>query len=159
MTSPGPIPAHRSGRTVEVRAGPYWAGVLATALVAALIGLLGGLIAKNLLDLNLPTPSWVPGSSDATHLAVLGFAAGILAGALLQLLFLATPSPLRFFAWIVGLFTVAVAVAPFSTEATTEAKAATSVIAIIIGIAVISLLNSVTARTTVRAAPGEWPVT
>ena len=93
MTSPGPGRAQPSSRAVEVRAGPYWAGVLATAVVAALIGLLGGLIAKNLLDLNLPTPSWVPGDADATHLAVLGFAAGILAGGLLQLLFIATPSP------------------------------------------------------------------
>jgi hypothetical protein len=130
--------------------------VLATAVVAALIGLLGGLIAKNLLDLNLPTPSWVPGDKDATHLAVLGFAAGILAGVLLQLLFVATPSPMRFFGWIVGLITAAVAVLPFSTDATTGAKVATAVIAIIVGICVISLLNGVTARTTVKAATGEW---
>jgi hypothetical protein len=144
----------RTSSRRKLRAGPFWAGVVATAVVSGLIGLLGVLVAKNLLDLNVLTPTWVPGDSDKTRFAVLGAGAAIVAGALLELLFIATPTPVQFFLWIVGLLTAAAAVWPFSGKGTTGAQVATAVIMILIGVSLMALLPGVATRTSVRPAGG-----
>ena len=160
--NPGPVPppgpdqpltraAAAAGRSQpsrrQPRPGPYWAGVAATAVVSALIGLLGALVARDIFDLDLRLPTWVLGGNDVWRFTILGGVSAIIAGALLELLFVATPTPTRFFSWIVGLLTAAAAILPFSQGGTTGEQGATAIIVILIGVSLLSILPGVAART------------
>ena len=109
----------------SVDAGRLWAGGIATAIVACLIGLVGVLVAR-----------WLLGIAAASLIATL----------LLHLLLLSTPRPLAFFGWIIGLATVLGVVIPFSTTAPLDQKAATAVVVVVLGIAIWTLLSGVGAR-------------
>jgi phosphate/sulfate permease len=68
---------------------------------------------------------------------------------LLHLLLISTPRPLKFFSWIIGLATVAAALAPFIGNGTTSSKIATGLINLIVGIAIGTLLTGA-ARSAMR---------
>jgi hypothetical protein len=135
-----PPEAHRT-----VNAGRLWTGGVATALVAALVALVGVLIARGLLDVPVlaPTGEGTLGNANTLRLAVLAALAALLATGLLHLLLLSTPQPRRFFSWIVALATVAAALAPFLTDADLDEKVATAAIYLAIGVAIGSLLSGV----------------
>jgi hypothetical protein len=69
------------------------------------------------------------------------------------LLVLGTPQPNMFFDWITGLATLAAVVYPFSTSAALDQKAATAIVNLVLGIAIISLLSAVAARAIRRPVP------
>ena len=80
----------------------------------------------------------------------------------------ATPRPMTFFSWIVGLATAVVVLFPFSTSAPLSEKVATAAVDLVIGVAIGSLINGVGARSMRRrrtgggypAAPsGDWQET
>src|ERR1700758_1803017 len=104
-------------RTVDAR--QLWAGGAATAVVAALIALVGILVCRWLFGIPILSPRRDGAWGDAsTGAYVLAAAAGAgVAPAILHLLLLATPRPQAFFAWIIGLATVIAVVFPFSTSA------------------------------------------
>ncbi len=132
----------------SVDAGRLWAGGIATAIVACLIGLVGVLVARWLLGIPLLAPSRAGAYGDVhTTGLMLGIAAAALVATLLMhLLLLSTPRPLAFFGWIIGLATVLAVVIPFSTSAPLDAKVATAVVVVVLGIAIGSLLSGVGAR-------------
>jgi Family of unknown function (DUF6069) len=134
-----------------VDAGRLWTGGVATALVAALVALVGVLICRGLLDVPVlaPTDEGTLGNATTFRLAALAALAALLATGLLHLLLLSTPRPVRFFTWIVTLATVAAALAPFLTDADLDEKVATAAIYLAIGIAIGSLLSGV-ARSAMR---------
>jgi hypothetical protein len=137
----------------SVDGGRLWAGGAATALVAALIALVGVLICQNVFDVVMVRPPLIPiGSSFAVRYAITAAVLALLATALGHLLALTTPRPRSFFSWIVGLGTLVGVVLPFGLTGTTAGRLATAGVDLIIGLAVLSLLNSVLART-VRFAP------
>jgi hypothetical protein len=140
-----------SGSSRTVDAGRLWTGGVATAVVAALVALVGVLICRGLLDVPVlaPTDEGTLGDVTTFRLAALAALAALLATGLLHLLLLSTPRPGQFFTWIVALATVAAALAPFLTDADLEEKVATSAIYLAIGIAIGSLLSGV-ARSAVR---------
>ena len=142
------VPSETS-RTVD--AGRLWTGGVATAVVAALVALVGVLICRGLLDVPVLAPTDEGSLGDATtfRLAALAALAALLATGLLHLLLLSTPRPIRFFTWIVTLATVAAALAPFLTDADLDEKVATAAIYLAIGIAIGSLLSGV-ARSAMR---------
>lgn len=152
MTTPTMLSEDDRGPKVD--AGRLWAGGLATALVAALIALVGILIARWLAKVPVLAPSsqgtWGDANTGYYVLAAAGVA--LVATALMHLLLLATPEPTVFFGWIIALATLAAAVFPFSTSAPTSQKVATAVINVILGIAIGSLINGV-ARRAVRRRP------
>ena len=152
MTTPTMLSEDDRGPKVD--AGRLWAGGLATALVAALIALVGILIARWLAKVPILAPSsegsWGNAHTGDYVLAAAG--AAIVATALMHLLLLATPEPTVFFGWIIALATLAAVVFPFSTSASTSQKIATAVINLILGIAIGSLTNGV-ARRAVRRRP------
>jgi hypothetical protein len=135
-----PPDAHRA-----VNAGRLWTGGVATALVAALVALVGVLIARGLLDVPVlgPTDEGTLGNANTLRLAVLAALAALLATGLLHLLLLSTPQPRRFFSWIMALATVAAALAPFLTDADLDEQVATAAIYLAIGVAIGSLLSGV----------------
>jgi hypothetical protein len=134
-----------SGASRTVDAGRLWTGGVATALVAALVALVGVLICRGLLDVPVlaPTDQGTLGDASTFRLAALAALAALLATGLLHLLLLSTPRPLRFFTWIVTLTTVAATLAPFLTDADLDEKVATAAIYLAVGIAIGSLLSGV----------------
>lgn len=139
-----------SGETTRIRpdAGQLWAGVAATAIVAALVALVGILICRWTLGIPILAPSSAGAWGDAhTGEYVLAAACvAVAAGALLYLLMLGTPQPGMFLGWIIGLATLAAVVYPFSTGAPLQQKAATAIVNLVLGIAIGSLLSAVAAR-------------
>lgn len=138
----------------SVDAGRLWAGGIATAIVACLIGLVGVLVSRWLLGIPLLAPSrdGAYGDVHTTGLLLGIAAAAMVATLLMHLLLLSTPRPLAFFGWIIGLATVLGVVIPFSTTAPLDQKAATGVVVVVLGIAIGSLLSGVGARS-VRVRP------
>jgi hypothetical protein len=128
-----------------VDAGRLWTGGVATAVVAALVALVGVLICRGLLDVPVlaPTEKGTLGGANTWRLVGLAALGALLATGLLHLLLLSTPRPLRFFTWIVALATIAAALAPFLTDADLGEKVATSLVYLAVGVAIGSLLSGV----------------
>lgn len=138
----------------KVDAGPLWAGGVATAIVAALVAIVGILVCRWLFNIPIlaPRQDGAYGNVHTTGLALAAAVAALLATALVHLLLLSTPRPLMFFSWIVGLATVVVMLFPFSTGAPLSEKVATAAVFLVIGFAIGSLISGVAARS-VRRRP------
>jgi len=154
MTYPA-SPRDAATNRVRPDAAQFWAGGAATAVVAALIALVGILICRWTLHIPILAPAgdgaW--GNAHTAEYALVAALIAILAAALLYLLVLGTPQPTMFFDWIMGLVTLAAVVYPFSTGAPFDQKAATAVVDLVLGIAIISLLTAVAARAIRRPVP------
>jgi hypothetical protein len=141
-----------------VDARSLWAGGVAAALVAALVAVVGVLIARGLLDVPVLSPSRSEGMFGDANTSRLAFSAGLgalAATGLIHLLILLTPRPMVFFGWIVGLVTLSAALWPFATDATLAAQLATAAIYLAIGVAIGTLVGGVATRAVRRAyAPG-----
>ncbi|ACQ79679.1 hypothetical protein Bcav_1421 [Beutenbergia cavernae DSM 12333] len=143
-----PVPDPR----LTVNAGRFWAGAAATAVVAALIGLVGVVVLFNVFDVDLDPINVLDAGSLMGTYTLHGFVAAILAAGLLHLLIVTTPRPLAFFGWIMALATAVAAVLPFGYADLTTAVA-TAGLNIVIGAAVWSLLAGVARMTTARRVP------
>jgi hypothetical protein len=148
MESPEPGPG--SSRQVDAR--PLWSGGVATAVVAALIAVVGILVARWLFNISFLSPrregAWGDASTAGYVFAAVGCA--LVATALMHLLLLTTPYPRVFFGWIIGLATVVAVIFPFSTTAPISQKIATGFINLVLGIAIGSLVAEVSRRATQR---------
>jgi Family of unknown function (DUF6069) len=135
----------------HVDAARLWTGGLATALVAALVAVVGVLIARGLFDVPVLAPAreGALGDADTVRLAVLAAVAALVATGLMHLLLVSTPRPFRFFTWIVSLLTLVAVLAPFMTDATLATQVATAAIGLAIGIAIGSLISGA-ARSAIR---------
>jgi hypothetical protein len=135
-------------RTVRPDSAQMWAGGVATAVVVALIALVGILVCRWTLNIPILAPSgdgaWGDAHTGEYVLAVAVIA--LVATGLLHLLMLGVPQASLFFRWIMVLVTVVAIVYPFSTSAPLSQKIATAVVDLIIGLAIISLLTAVAAR-------------
>ena len=128
-----------------------WVGGVATAVVAALIVLVGVYIARGILGISVLAPATAGdlGTSATAVYAVFAAACALLATGVLNLLLLGAPRPLAFFTWITALADVLAVTVPFSQGAPLSSKVFTALINLIAGVAVISLLNGV-ARSALR---------
>ncbi|MGH3212861.1 MAG: DUF6069 family protein, partial [Trebonia sp.] len=142
MTYPA-SPRDAATNRVRPDAAQFWAGVVATAVVAALIALVGILICRWTFHIPVLAPAgdgaW--GNAHTAEYALVSALIAVIAGGLLYLLVLGTPQPNMFFDWIMGLATLAAVVYPFSTGAPLDQKAATAVVNLVLGIAITSLLT------------------
>lgn len=144
-------------RTNRVRpdSAQFWAGAVATAVVAALIALVGILVCRWTLGIPILAPAgdgaW--GNAHTGEYVLLAALIAIVAAGVLYLLALGTPQPGMFFDWIMGLSTLVAVVYPFSTGAPLDQKAATAVVDLVLGIAITSLLTTVAARAVRRRVP------
>jgi hypothetical protein len=125
-----------------------WPGGIATAIVAALVALVGILVCRWLFGVPIlaPRQDGAYGDAHTTGMVLAAAVAALLATGLAHLLLLSTPRPLTFFAWIVGLVTVVVVLFPFSTGAPLSEKVATAAVDLVIGFAIGSLISGVAAR-------------
>ena len=151
MSKPNVVPGDPS--RISVDAGRLWTGGLATALVAALTAWVGVLLAQGVLDVSLAKSAVVLHVSDSLGLnyAVTAFLAAVAATALAHLLSVTTPRPRSFFSWIVGLVTVAAMILPFTRDGSTASRVAVSLINLVVGLCIGSLLTAVLSRTVVDA--------
>ena len=119
--------------------------------MAALVALVGVLIARGLFDVPLLAPTREGTLGDASTAGLAGLAAGaaLLATGLMHMLLLSTPRPGQFFRWIMVLATLIAAIVPFLTDAEATTKIATAAINVAIGATIASLVSSV-ARSAVR---------
>lgn len=143
---------------IEVVGSRLWAGGVATAIVAAGIGIVGVIIIGSILEVGIQTA----GKSGAlvdnaiTIIPVAAAIAALAATALLHLLLLTTPRPATFFSAIILLILVVLVLQVFTADGTIAAHFATAILYAGIGLAIISMLSGVS-RTAVRpAATGGW---
>lgn len=148
VPAPVPVPAPPAGPSVD--GGRYWAGVVATALVAALIGLVGVMVVDQILNIETfeTAVKYIFGTDSTGATYVVGAALfAVLAGGLLQLLVLTTPKPKAFFGWIMFLATLTAALLPLTWTDELEASISAGLVNALIGIAIWSLLVGVLGRT------------
>jgi hypothetical protein len=125
-----------------VVASRLWAGGLATAVVAALVAVVGILVVRGLFDVSVLArkEAGVWGDASTGWYAFGAALASLAATGLVHLLLLYTPRPMRFFGWVVGLATAGAVLAPFTTDAPLAAKMCTGLLNLILGIAIGSLV-------------------
>ena len=151
-------PASSSGAgspRVRPDSGQFWAGAVATAIVAALIALVGILICRWTLNIPILAPAgdgaW--GDAHTGEYALVAALVALAAAGLLYLLVLSTPNPGLFFRWIIGLVTLIAVVYPFSSGAPLDQKVATAAVNLVLGLAIASLLTATAARAIRRTGP------
>jgi hypothetical protein len=123
-------------------AGRLWTGGLATAVVAALIGLVSVLVVR-VLATNVPQIPAAAGlhtANAAVLLCTIAAVAALAATGLAHLLLVSTPRPMAYLGWIVGLATAAAAVLPLTVGLPLAAAVAEGVINLVIGLAIGSLV-------------------
>jgi Family of unknown function (DUF6069) len=138
---------------VGVDEGKLWAGGAASAVVAGLVALAGVLVSRWLFKVPVLAPSQdgAYGDVHTTTLILVAMAAALAATALVHLLMLGTQRPLLFFGWIAALVTTIAVIFPFSTTAALDAKIATAIVNLAIGLATGMLVGGVAARSIPRA--------
>jgi hypothetical protein len=140
---PPPAPAGRG----TVNAARLWSAGLATAVVAALIALVGVLLVRAVFRVALYAPATAGafGSSATVVLCITAALAALAATGLAHLLLMGTPRPLTYFGWIVGLLTTAAFVLPFLAGRSFPIAFAMAVIHLVIGLAIGSLVSGAAA--------------
>lgn len=133
--------------TPAVELGRYWAGVAATAVVAALVGLVGVVILDQIAKIHLVVPDQFRDNSIGVVYVVGGILTAVVAGALLLLLVMTTPRPRAFFGWIMFLAIVVAVLIPLTWGGSTKSALASGLVNLVVGIAIWTLLSSVLTRT------------
>jgi hypothetical protein len=150
MRGPEPGPELETQRRVDAK--QLWSGGVATAIVAALIALVGILVCRWLFNIPILSPqkegAW--GNASTAGYTLAAAACALAATALMYLLLLTTPRPRIFFGWIIGLATLVAVVYPFSTTAPVSQKLATAFVNLILGVAIGTLIYGVSMRATRR---------
>lgn len=143
----GPVPTGagptRRDTRLTVEAGRFWAGVVATALVAALVGVVGVIVLEQILRIDLVYRDPFGYGSAMAAFITGGVVVAVGAGAMLHLLVLTTPRPKAFFGWILGLATLVATLLPLTWTDNLGSAVATGVVNLLMGIAVWSLLTGV----------------
>ena len=119
-----------------------WTGGLATAAVAALVGLVGTLVIRVLFEY-APVGTAAAHAFSTTNAGLLCLFAGVAALAatgVAHLLIVSTPDPLSYLGWIIGLSTAAAVVLPLLGGVPLAAAIAIAVVNLVIGLAIGSLV-------------------
>jgi hypothetical protein len=153
-------PIEAAPQRPTVNAGKLWSGGLATALIAALIAIVGILLTRGLFDVPVIAPKGdgVWGGVNTFWFAFGAACASLVATGLMHVLLLTTPRPMLFFAWAIGLATLAGMLAPFMVDTTLASRLCTAVLNLVLGAAIGSLVAG-TAQASLRPpAPRVRPV-
>ena len=137
-----PVEYRSTDRRPGLDATRLWTGGLATAAVAALVGLVGTLVIRVLFE-------YAPVGASATHafstanaglLCLFAAVAALAATGIAHLLVVSTPDPLSYLGWIIGLSTAAAVVVPLIGGLPMAAAIAIAVVNLVIGLAIGSLV-------------------
>jgi hypothetical protein len=143
----------------QVDPAKLWAGGAATALVCAGLATAGILLMRGIFGIDVIVPMANGGWHEATvgWYALGAGVASLAATALMHLLILFTPRPMRFFTWIVTLGTVVAMTVPFMTNATIDSILTTAVLNLLLGVAIGSLVTGTAHGATRVPAPSAYP--
>ncbi|MDT0329054.1 DUF6069 family protein [Nocardiopsis lambiniae] len=135
-----------------VNAVRLWSGGLATAVVAALVILVGTLFVRGVLGIPVlaPEEAGYLGDAGTALYALVAAVAALAATALMHLLLVAAPRARAFFVWIIGLITAIAVVTPFTQGAEGASQVGTALINLVAGVAIAILVNSVARTAVVR---------
>ncbi len=141
----------------KIDAARLWSGGLATALVAALIALVGVLLARAVFKVAFAgsRDAGALGDVNTVLLCVLAALAALAATGLVHLLVVSTPRPLSYFGWIVGLVTVVAVILPLLSGRDLAVSVTQSIIHLVIGLAIGSLVSGAAASSRRRVSP-DW---
>jgi hypothetical protein len=130
-----------------VGAGRLWAGGVATAVVAALVAIVGLMIARGIFHVTVlePKGGGIWGSASTVTYAIVAALVALLATGLMHLLCLGVPAPSTFFGWIMVLVTAIAVVIPLTLTATLSTRAATAAINLVIGLVITLIINTMAA--------------
>jgi len=120
-----------------------WTGGLATAAVAALVGLVVGTLVIRVLFEHAPvgaSAAHAVGAGNAGLLCLFAAVAALAATGVAHLLLVSTPDPLSYLGWITGLATAAAVVVPLLGGLPMAAAIAVAVVNLVIGLAIGSLV-------------------
>ncbi|WP_199432076.1 DUF6069 family protein [Qaidamihabitans albus] len=134
---------------LDVDARTVWVGGLATALVAALVGVVSVLVVRGVFEIPVIAPTNTSGAIDyigAAWLAGFGVVGSLLATALAHLLLVLAPRPMVFFGWIVALVTVVFVVWPFTVAESLTVQLVNAAVYLVMGIAIGSLISGMAGR-------------
>ena len=140
-------PTLQIARTAEGRpvldATRLWTGGVATAVVTALISVVGVLVLQVIATHvpHLPVAAGLGTAQATVLLATLAAIAALAATGLAHLLLVSTPRPMAYLGWIVGLATAAAVVLPLTTGAVLAAAVAEGILNLVIGLAIGSLVT------------------
>jgi hypothetical protein len=128
---------------------------VASAVVVGLLALVGVLVSRWLLHLPVLAPrrDGTYGDVHTTGFVLAAAAAALAATGLVHLLMLSTPRPLLYFGWIVVLLTTLVVAFPFGTTAPLDAKIATAMVNLVIGVMTGALVGGAAARSITGTPP------
>lgn len=115
------------------------------AVVAALTAVVGILVIRRLLDIQVLAPKEAGAWGDAN---TVGYAVGsaglvVMATALLQVLLRTTPRATSFFPWIMALIIVIAVVLPLTLDASLDTRIATAVLNLVIGWTITAVISGV----------------
>ncbi|HZE38892.1 MAG TPA: DUF6069 family protein [Stackebrandtia sp.] len=138
-----PIPSDKPPS--RINAGRLWAGGLGTAVVVALVVVVGVLLVRGVLHIAVLAPQGegAYGTANTTTYAISAGVLALLATALLHILLLAMPRPMQFFYWICALVTAVAVLLPFTLMANLDAQVATAGINLVAGICLMTVLGSI----------------
>ena len=142
----------------RINAGRLWASGVVTAAVAALVAVLGLLVARGLFKVPVLAPKHGGVWGDArTATYALGSAlAALVATGLLHLLCVTVAAPRTFFRWIMALVTLIAVVLPLTLTDSWAPKVATALINLAIGLVITVVLDTVAAASrTLRPPAGD----
>jgi len=124
-----------------------------------MVALVGVMASRWLVNIPIlaPRQDGVYGNATTTTLVLVTAAVALLATAIVDLLMVSTPRPVAFFGWIMALATVLAVLLTFRTGAPLSERIATSVVYLVIGIAIGTLLSGVADRSIVLTAPSHSP--
>jgi hypothetical protein len=149
-----PVTSGTQDPRLGLEVGRFWAGALATMLVAALIGLAAVFILEEVFNLEIQPQADIFGTgSDMMAWVVAGALFAFVAAIVLYLLVMSTPRPRSFFGWVIGLATVILAAVPFAGDFELVPAILAALVWIVIGSATFSLLTGTLSRTVVQRNP------
>jgi hypothetical protein len=133
--------------TPGIDAGRLWSGGAATAVVAALLAIVGLLIARGLFGVAVLAPKGdgIWGNANTPTYAIIAGLAALAATGLMHLLSVATPTPGQFFGWIMVLVTLIAVVLPLTLTVEQSAKIATALINLVLGLAIATIVSNMAA--------------
>jgi hypothetical protein len=149
-----PPPPRRPSNVPYINVARLWSGGVATAVVAALIGVVGVLIVRAVFQVAIGgAKSAGPlGDESTVWLCLSGALAALIATGLAHLLLLGTPRPLAYLGWIVGLLTAIATVLPL-LGGISVTTVSTAVIHLIMGLVIGSLVTGAAASAGKRPRP------
>lgn len=133
-----PVTPPRKG--IRVDQGRYWVGVLLTSAVAAMAGVIGIVIAQDLLKVGLSMASIGLAGAGAVSYAMVAVMITLLAALAYDGMLMFAPRPTVYYCWLAGLLTTLAVLLPFTAPIALGSQAALAVINLVVGLAVITLI-------------------